>query len=175
MSLHLRSFATVAVFALASFSAAQEPLKPALTPRIITATRQVSLFSGLEKDMLQNVQSKNRSAIESMLTDDCQIYQPNSDPLGGEDWIDSVMAKDFSLRSFMVRQVSVVDLGESAVVNYTRVQEATNRSKPANGEFFVVDLWKKTGGSWKLASRYVSQVSATATMPKGPIRPTGKQ
>lgn len=175
MSLHLRSFATVAVFAIASFSAAQEPSKPPLTPRIIAATRQVNLFSGMEKELLQNVQSKNRSTIESMLTDDCQIYQPNSDPLGGEDWIDSVTAKEFRLKSFMVRQVTVVDLGESAVVNYTRFQEATNRSKPANGEFFVVDLWKKSGGSWKLASRYVSNVSATATMPKGPIRPTGKQ
>jgi ketosteroid isomerase-like protein len=141
----------------------------------MTATRQVNLFSGMEKDLLQKVQSKNKAAIESMLADDCQIYQPDADPLGGADWIDSVMAKDFMLKSFMIRQVSVLDLGDSAVVNYTRVQEVTYKSKPVNGEFFVVDLWKKDGGSWKLASRYVSKVSATATMPKDPIRPTGKQ
>ena len=173
--MHFGTSAIIAVLAITSLSAAQEPVKPPLTPRIITATRQVSLFSGLEKELLQNVQSKNQKAIESVLTDDCQIYQPDADPLGGPDWIDSVMAKDFSLKSFMIRQVSVVDLGDSAVVNYTRVQEAAYKSKPANGDFFVVDLWKKTGGSWKLASRYVSKISSTATMPKGPIRPTGKQ
>lgn len=174
MPLSVRTSVIAAFFAITALSA-QEPLKPTLNPRIITATRQVSLFSSMEKEMLQNVQSKNRSAIELMLTDDCQIYQPDADPLDGPDWIDSVMARDFSLKSFMVRQVSVVDLGDSAVVNYTRVQEATYRSKPANGEYFVVDLWKKSAGSWKLASRYVSKVSSTATLPKGPIRPTGKQ
>lgn len=173
--MHFGTSAIIAVLAITSLSAAQEPVKPPLTHRIITATRQVSLFSGLEKELLQNVQSKNQKAIESALTDDCQIYQSDADPLGGPDWLDSVMAKDFSLKSFMIRQVSVVDLGDSAVVNYTRVQEATYKSKPANGEFFVVDLWEKTGGSWKLASRYVSKISSTATMPKGPIRPTGKQ
>lgn len=175
MQPHSRYSAIVSILAVAFISAAQEPLKPPLTPRIITATRQVSLFSGLENDMLQNVTSKKQSAIESMLTDDCQIYQPDADPLDGPDWLQSVMAKDLNLKSFMLRQVSVIDLGDSAVVNYTRVQEATYKSKPANGEFFVVDLWKKDGGSWKLASRYVSKVSSTATMPKGPVRPTGKQ
>ena len=175
MSLHFKTSAIAAVLAITAMSASQEPVKPPLNPRIITATRQVSLFSGMEKEFLQNLQSKNKAAIESTLTDDCQIYQPDTDPLGGEDWVDSVMAKDFNLKSFMIRQVSVADLGDSAVVNYTRVQEATYRSKPANGEFFVVDLWKKNGGSWKLASRYVSKVSASATVPKGPIRPTGKQ
>ncbi len=173
--MHFGTSAIIAVLGITSLSAAQEPVKPPLTHRIITATRQVSLFNGLEKELLQNVQSKNQKAIESALTDDCQIYQPDADPLGGPDWIDSVMAKDFSLKSFMIRQVSVVDLGDSAVVNYTRVQEATYKSKPANGEFFVVDLWKKAGGLWKLASRYVSRISSTATMPKGPIPPTGKQ
>lgn len=175
MSPHFRTSAMAAILVITWLSAAQEPSKPPLTPRIMTATRQVSLFGGMEKELLQNVQSKNKAAIESALTDDCQIYQPDADPLGGEDWMDSVMAKDFSLKSFMIRQVSVVDLGDSALVNYTRVQEATFQSKPANGEFFVVDLWKKSGGSWKLASRYASKVSGTATTPKGPIRPTGKQ
>lgn len=175
MPLHFRVSAIATIFAITSFSAAQEPVKPPLTPRIITATRQVSLFGGLENDMLRKVRSKNQSAIESMLTDDCQIYQPDADPLDGPDWVQSVMAKDFTLKSFMLRQVSVLDLGDSAVVNYTRVQEATYKSRSANGEFFVVDLWKKDGGSWKLASRYVSKISSTATMPRGPIRPTGKQ
>jgi ketosteroid isomerase-like protein len=175
MPLLFRTSAIVVILAVTSWSVAQEPLQPTLTPRIITATRQVSLFSGMEKELLNNVQAKNQVAIESMLADDCQIYQPDADPLGGPDWIDSVMAKDFRLKSFMIRQVSVIDLGDSALVNYTRVQEATYKSKPENGEFFVVDLWKKDSGSWKLASRYVSKISATATMPKGPIRPTGKQ
>lgn len=159
---------------LSSLTAAQEPVKPGLTPRIITATKQVTLFTGLEKQMLQHVQKKDKAALEAMLADDCLIQMPDSDPLAGEDWVDSIMGKDFNLKSFIVRQMSVADLGETAVVNYDRVEQATYKGKPAGGEFFVVDLWKKTGNSWKLANRYVSKVSDVPYMPK-PVRPTGKQ
>jgi len=43
-----------------------------------------------------------------------------------------------------------------------------------NGEFFVVDVWKKDGNAWKLASRYVSKV--TSVLPaEAPAKPSGKQ
>jgi hypothetical protein len=38
-----------------------------------------------------------------------------------------------------------------------------------------VDLWKKDGDTWKLASRYVSKVSSQPSIPKAPVKPTGKQ
>ena len=34
--------------------AAQEPVVPTLTPTIVTATKQVTLFTGLEKQILQS-------------------------------------------------------------------------------------------------------------------------
>src|SRR5689334_434264 len=74
---------------------AQEPVKPKLTPRIMTATRQVSLFTALEKQMLTALQNKNKDALAALLTEDFTIEMPEADPLAGEDWVDSVMAKDF--------------------------------------------------------------------------------
>jgi hypothetical protein len=88
--------------------------------------------------------------------------------------VDSVVSKDFNLKSFVIRQMSVVDLGDAAVVNYDRIQEATYKGKPDSGEFYVVDLWKKSGDSWKLANRYVAKVNSVASVPKY-VRPTGKQ
>jgi len=151
--------------------AAQEPLKPPLTPRIMTATRQVSMFTRLETQMLQAVQKKDKAGLQAMLTDDFAIEMPNSDLLAADDWLDSVMAQGFNLKRFGVRQVSLADLGNAAVVKYDRIQEATSNGKSDNGEFFVVDLWKKTGDSWKLANRYVSKVSSQ--IPE--VKPTGKQ
>jgi hypothetical protein len=162
-------------FVLTLCAAAQEPVKPQLNPRIITATRQVTIFTGVEKQLLQSVQKKDRAAIEAMLGDDCQIVMPDADSMPGEDWVDSVMARDFSLKSFIVRQVSAVELGDAVVVGYDRVQESTYKGKPDGGEFFVVDIWHKSGDNWKLGTRYVSKVSDTPVMPKGPVRPTGKQ
>lgn len=153
----------------------QEPVKPKLTPRIITATRQVTQFSGAERDMLQAVQKKDKAALEAMIADDCQIAFPKSDPLDCRDWVDSLLAKDFILKSFAIRNVSVADLGDAVLVNFDRVQQATNAGKDLSGQFFVVDLWRKSGDSWKLANRYVSKAESAAAHAAASPTPTGKE
>ena len=163
------------LIATSIFSAAQEPVKPALTPRIVTATKQVSIFTGLENQLLQAVQKKDKAAAQAMLSDDLNIEMPDADPLPGEDWLDSVMAKDYTLKSFVVRQMSAIDLGTAVVVKFDRLQEASSKGQADSGEFFVVDVWKKSGDTWKLASRYVSKVSSDASALKKPVKPTGKQ
>ena len=155
--------------------AAQEPTQPKLTPRIITATKQVTIFMGLERQMLQAVQKKDKAALEAMLDEDFTIEMPNADPLASEDWIASIMAKDYSLKSFTVRQMSAVDEGSFVLVKFDRVQESTWNGKPDGGEFFVVDLWKKSGDAWKLANRFVSKTNSETSIPKPQTKPTGKQ
>lgn len=174
-----RSFALIAViffiFIFSCAATAQEPVKPGLTPRIITATKQVTIFTALEKQLLQAVQKKDKAALEAMLDDDLDIEMADADPLAGADWIDSVTSKDFILKSFTIRQMSAVDMGDKVLVNYDRVQEATSKGKADSGEFFVVDLWKKAGDSWKLVNRYVAKVNSVPYMPKTDAKPTGKQ
>ena len=162
------------LIATSLFSAPQEPVKPALTPRIITATKQVAIFTRMETQLLQAVQKKDKAAVQAMLSDDLMIEMPDADPLPGDDWLDSVMAKDYALKSFVVRQMSAIDLGDAVVVKFDRLQEAASKDQPDNGEFFVVDVWKKSGDTWKLASRYVAKVSSQSVIPK-PAKPTGKQ
>jgi hypothetical protein len=161
------------VIVLAMTAAGQEPVIPKLTPTIVTATRQVTLFTGLERQLLQAVQKKDKAALEAMLADDFEITMPHADALAGEDWLDSVLAKDFSLRTFVISQMSVADLGGYAIVKYERGQQATLKGKPDDGEYFVVDVWKKSGDSWKLANRYVARIHAVATKPA--TRPTGRE
>ena len=169
------SFLSLFPIFIMSLAVAQEPLKPPLTPRIITATKQVTLFSGLEKQMLQAVEKKDRNLLEAMLSDECTIVTPKADPLDCADWVDSVMARDFSLKSFVIRQMSVADLGDAAVVKFDRIQQAMLHGKNQSGEFFVVDLWKKSGDSWKLANRYVVKLSAIPATPKIEPKPSGKE
>jgi len=163
------------LIATAIFPAAQEPVKSALSPRIITATKQVSMFTGLEKQLLQAIQKKDKAAAQAMLSDDLIIEMPDAEPLPGDDWLDSVLSKDYTLKSFVVRQMSAIDLDTAVVFKYDRLQEASFKGHADNGEFFVVDVWKKSGDSWKLASRYVSKVSSQPSIPKAPVKPTGKQ
>jgi len=173
--MRLLTLCCAALTMTSGFLFAQEPVKPGLTPRIVTATKQVTMFNGLEKQMLQAVQSKNKTGLASMITDECTIHLPDADLMPGDDWVDSVMNKDFVLKKFVIRQMDVADLGTAAVVSYDRVQESSYQGKPDGGEFYVVDLWKKEGDTWKLSDRYVSKVGTTPYMPKGPVKPTGKQ
>ena len=164
-----------ALLAFTLFTAAQEPVKPKLNPRIVTATKQATLFSGLEIQLLKAVQKKDQAGLQAMLTEDFTVEMPNADPLPGEDWVASVMAKDFTLKSFAMREVSVVDLGNVAVVKFERRQNTINKGKAEGGEYFVVDVWKKDGDTWKLANRFVSKSATTAYEAKSPAKPTGKQ
>src|SRR5262249_1969381 len=98
---------------------AQEPVKPPLSSRIKTSTRQVTVFTTLETQMRQAVQKKDQAALAAMLTDDFALDMPNADRTAGEDWVASVVSKDFELEKFGVHQMSVVDLGNAAVVKYS--------------------------------------------------------
>lgn len=148
----------------------QEPIKPALQPKIITATRQVTLFSGLEKQLLAGIQKKDQAALKTLLADDFEIWMPNGDAVSVDDWLPVVLGK-FSLKSFRISQVSVRDFGDTAIVKFMRSQKADLQGKDESGEFFVVDVWRKSGDSWQLSDRYVSKASSVVSAP----RPSGKQ
>lgn len=162
------------VLAAAMLAAAQEPVRPRLTPRISTATRQVTLFTALEKQLLTAVQKKDHAGLSSLLSEDFTIESPNADPIAAEDWVPLVMGPNYKLKSFIIRQMSVTDLGDAAVVKFDRIQRATFKGKDASGEFFVVDLWRKDGDSWKIANRYVAKVGGAPPGSQRKPKPTGR-
>ena len=157
------------LFSFIFAATAQEPIKPSLQPKIITATRQVTLFSGLEKQLLMGIQKKDQAAVKPLLADDFEIWMPNGDAVDGEDWLPVVLGK-FDLKSFRVSQVSVRDFGDTAIVKFMRSQKAQLQGKDESGEFFVVDVWRKSGDAWQLSDRYASKVSSVVSAP----RPSGK-
>jgi hypothetical protein len=166
----LTVLATVLI-GIGTFAAAQEPQKSPLSPKISTGTRQVTMFTELETQMLRAVQKKDKSALQAMLADGFAIEMPDANRLEGDDWLTSIMGQGFGLKRFGVGQVSFIDLGNAALVKFVRIQEATSNGTSDDGEFFVVDLWNKDGNTWKLANRYVSKVSSQIP----PVRPTGKE
>ncbi|HLJ89474.1 MAG TPA: nuclear transport factor 2 family protein [Candidatus Angelobacter sp.] len=161
--------ALVLWISLCSYAAPQEPVNPELHPRLSTGTRQVVVFTNLEKQLLQAIQKKEGPALKRLLADEFQLWMPDSDPIASEDWIPAVMGK-FSLKDFFIKQMSVRDFGDTAVVKYVRGQHAEWQGKDDSGEYFVVDVWIKAGDIWKLTDRYVAKMRSVVAAP----RPTGK-
>jgi len=166
---------SVFVVFLVTFTTAQEPVKSPVSPRIMTATRQVTVFSALELQLLQAVQKKDKPALESMLSDDFSIYMPDAEPLDIDEWLDMVTGKDYSLKTFAVCRFFATDLGDSVQVVFERSQVAAWKGRADSGRFFVIDLWKKSGDSWKLANRSVAKTSSVPAAVKPVPRPTGKR
>jgi ketosteroid isomerase-like protein len=155
-------------------ASAQEPLKPPVTPRIMTATRQVTLFTDLEKRILTSIQKKDAASLKTLLADDFEIWMPNGDPIAAEDWIPAVTG-NYTLKSFRLSQMAARDFGDTVVVKFTRDQQAEINGKNDSGEYFVVDVWRKDGESWRLSDRYVTKVSAVVpTNKRTAPKPTGK-
>lgn len=155
-------------------AAAQEPVKSPVTPGIMTATRQVTLFTDLEKRILASIQKKDAASLKTLLSEDFEIWMPNGDPIAAEDWIPAVMGS-YTLKSFRLSQMAARDFGDTVVVKFTRDQQAEIKGKNDSGEYFVVDVWRKDGESWKLSDRYVAKVNASVpTNKRTASKPTGK-
>ena len=141
---------------LASLSGGISFISPASAEQnhIPTVTRLVQIFSGLENDLSESLRKGDPNAIDQLLADDFEMRagsMPGS-PTPRAEWISSMK---FSGPPLTIRQMSVHDHGNVAAVSFIWAKGATAKGKTA-GNIFIVDVWKKSDASWKLATRYAS-------------------
>ncbi len=147
---------------------------PARSPRqkpsrVVTRTRLVALYSDLESQLAAAAQKSDKAKLEQLLTDDFEQWSPEppGDPVPREDWMAA-----YHPTSFSTSQMAVRAFGDTDVASFVLRQRGTFGEKDANGEFFVVDVWRREGNSSRLASRYISRVGKTS----GPSSsPSGKR
>lgn len=155
----MRKLATAALVLLASWHVlAQVP------GRIQTPTRQVTIFTNLENQLWDALVRNDAAAAGRMLTDDFAQWSPEPPgaPTTREEWFKPDRR---DMANFRVRQMSAKDLGDHVVVNYILASDLPRA-------FFIVDVWKKSGGDWLLDCRYLSAVDASPY--RGSARPSGK-
>lgn len=137
--------------------------------RIQTATRQVVLFSRLERELNEAVAAGNRQKLASLLADDFEERNPAPpmDPLPRQQWIDKALGEPAGT-SPQIRNMAVRTFSDSCVVDFL---ESFNPAEK-RPDRFVVDVWRGSEQGWKLAVRYRSDVHALH--PQN-AKPSGKQ
>ena len=66
-------------------------------------------------------------------------------------------ASTYKIESIEVRHHAARKLAEDlAVVSLLLTQQATFEGRDRSGDFYVVDIWKKSGGRWQMIARYSS-------------------
>ncbi len=127
---------------------------------LATRTRLVALYTDLEAQLEAAAQNSDSAKLEQLLTDDFEQWSPEppGDPVPREDW----MAVYHPI-SFSTHQMAVRAFGDTEIASFVLRQKAAFGDKDANGEFFVVDVWKREGNTSRLASRYICRYVRTAS------------
>jgi hypothetical protein len=132
-------------------------------------TIEVDFFTRLEKQLMDAVVAQDRSALEPLLASDFELRTART---GGEltlrdEWLQAAIST-YKIRSFKITRLTVRPVGTSAIVNFFYEQQATFAGRDISGDFFLVDIWQKTGNDWKLLARYSAGPGVTLKPPSNP-------
>jgi hypothetical protein len=148
--------------------------QPALPPGVRgadsgMATRSVSHYLGLERELLEALKAGDRAAVLQKLGEDFEFKSASQvDGLAAADWLASELRPPLAQGN--VRNLSVSEFNEVAVVSFLLDSKRTAQSKPGTSTWYVVDVWQQSPP--RLMARYVSQPRQVPPIPR---RPTGKE
>jgi hypothetical protein len=133
------------------------------------ATRSVSNYLRVERDLLESLKAGKRDAILGMLSDDFIVRSASqNDELSAIDWLTSELGNPIETAN--VRDLSVRELDDIAIVSFLLDSRHGVKPKAVSSTLYVVDVWRKSTN--KLVGRFVSEPKHT---PPIPPRPTGKE
>ena len=140
------------------------------SPKIVTATKGVEQFWGIETALAQALKKKDQAALGKMLNDDFKVWMPNQtgSAVGREDWLSSGKENPLPVRR---SQMAVQFYQDVVVVKFVGDSAPAASGKPSPHQFFVVDLWEKNDTGWELTNRYMAEIAPVAM----PARPSGKE
>jgi hypothetical protein len=162
-------------FALALFAVLAAPAlraQPAPPPGVRgmaggMATRSVSRYLGLERQLLEASQRRDRTAMAAMLADDFELRSAaQADVLSADEWMQR--ERQAATSEALVRDLSVREIDDIAVVTF--LLDRGTSARPAAATLFVVDVWRASTG--KLLSRSMARARGA---PPQPSRPTGRE
>lgn len=131
------------------------------------ATRSVSRYLGLERQLLEATLQRDRASVMALLADDFELRSAaQADVLSADEWMQR--ERQAATREGLVRDLSVREIDDIAVVSF--LLDRGTSARPAAATLFVVDVWRASTG--KLLSR--SMAHARGVTPR-PSRPTGRE
>ena len=125
--------------------------------RIPTVTRLVQLFTGLEATLSEAQSKGDAETLGNLLTDnfEMRIDASPGEPIPRAEWLKRVLEQRRAAQS---EQMAVHDYGDIAIVSFLLKSEVTPKHSSA---IFIVDVWRKAGADWKLATRYAANASSS--------------
>jgi ketosteroid isomerase-like protein len=129
-----------------------------IQPRAIgaEAVNATDRFRTLEVNWGDAIKRQDRAAIERFLAPDYSLTIAVSGRLSvidRESWLKAATST-YVVHSFSIESIVVRDYSSVAVVSSLYRQSATVDGSDRSGEFFLTDVWVKTGDEWRVSARY---------------------
>ena len=123
-------------------------------------------FRALEEAWTTAIQAQDRARLEAYLRPE---YTLTVAVVGGLTSIDRVTWLEYAVSTYVIHEFQFNELvvreyGNTAVVSSRYTQKATFDGGDLSAEFFITDVWVKTGEKWQVSARYSSR--------PGPGRPS---
>jgi hypothetical protein len=150
------------------------PAQPAMPPGVRgadsgLATRSVSTYLGLERGLLEALKIGDRTAVLQTLGEDFEFRSATEiDDETAAQWLDDELRSPIETAN--VRNLSVREQGELAVVSFLLDSRRTTKPKATSSTLYVVDVWRQNPP--QLLARYAAQPRRA---PPIPTRPTGRE
>ena len=161
----------IALLPFASVGAFSQPrLPPGVRgPDSGLATRSVSTYLALERDLLDALKDGNRAAVLRMLSEDF-VVRPAAeiDETSAADWLQHELNSPITTAG--VRNLNVGEFDGIAVVSFLLDSRRIVKRETVTSTQYVVDVWRQS--SHQLLARYLSVPTWT---PPIPTRPTGRE
>ncbi len=128
--------------------------------RVPTVTRLVKIFTTLEYELSAAVRAGDAAAVDRMVTDDFELRSSvlPGVPTPRAEWLAQSKGKDTG----EIEQMAVHDYGPVAVVSYAWKWQPRR-------DLLAVDVWVKSGDSWKLSVRYAGPAGDSTTAVPGAV------
>lgn len=160
----------LAGLALAAAGAAAQPGAPG---RVLTPTRNVTIFSGLENDWLDAVQKRDNDALKQIVADNFELRSAAAP--GVPTPREESLRQSMKLPPFQssIGQMAVHEYGDVMVVSFLwKIAPSKAGAQPQS--VFVVDTWKRNEGNWQVVVRYAAPVAGSAASVPGAVAPSAQ-
>lgn len=154
------------------------PVSPAGTGVDLVAT-----FTDLENAFADGYKKKDARFLEDLLAPEYVLVVSGrpGQPVDRSAWLGLLPQYDvqqFAISDVVVRCLSpapgATDTCDIAAVSSINRQKATVGGQDRSGEFFIVDIWARRGGRWRVTSRYSGRTEGSLpTLMKPSAGPRG--
>lgn len=137
-------------------------------PGAVHPTRQGQEIRQLEEALLRAIGTRDAAALERLLGDGFEMIEAQQPdlPVGRQAWIASVLRAP--RRPWEFGQIGVQQLGEVAIASM-QLQSVGGALAP----LFIVDVWRREDGVWRLLTRHAGPASGPLEPIPGHAEPQG--